>query len=414
MSGQNIIKNPLSFALQMADKMPYAYDKADLYSLISGKLLVLSDKETAGKNLEKAFEAVSGVSDLSLKTIALSGLAGKFREMEDDKRADETLASAIDNLQHIQERHSMVKALLSVADAHWKAQEYDEEYQMLHQAMNTAIEVEDDTLKAGLMQEVALKYLAVGEFNMAMQIARSIEIAYWRALTLGKIGARLIDVEQEDEGMVCLTEAQNIIDEMKHPNVKAETLAEIAGCYIDAGKNDEVFKYLDEATKLLDDIQEDFIKAGTMTNLAAMYGIAGKTEEAERMFSQARTLTANVQPPYLRLFHLIVSSEKMTLAGIFEKAGIILIDAVKQAGKEEDQRIKLSLLKEAVKAYRNLSNRVISHNILRAFIDTVKTVEDANMKTWVIARIVTDYGVFGGGYDAEMQKILEEITAMCG
>lgn len=399
-------KPPLSYALEITEKLNYPYDKAQAFSLIAGKLLMHGRNDEAVNILEKAVESASNITNESLRVIVLSEIAGNFREAEMEKRADTILNVAVESSASIEDALPRVKALIGVAEAYWKAGLYDEEYETLHRALNDSLEIPDDGAKANLMSEIALKYLAVGEFNMAQQIARSIELAYWRALTLAKIGGRIIDAGQDNVGTTVLIEARNLTDSMNHPNARAEALAEIAGCHLEGGRNEKALELLAEALKFTEAVSDDFIKAGALAQVAAMYGIAGKSDDAMELFSQALSLSYKTELEYLRIFFLAKVVNKFALAGMFDKAVETLIQAIHEIKNHPDSRIKAAALKEAVKSYRGLVGRVQSTEVLNAFLEAVKTLEDANLGVWALTKVAVDYAVHGTVFDEGAEKVM--------
>jgi tetratricopeptide (TPR) repeat protein len=405
------VKGSMAYALDITERIPYAFDRAQAYSDLASRMLRDGYNEGALEVLEKAVDATDDIKDDALKAEVLAGLSNRIRELNQEMRADILLDVSVGLLALIEDPYPKVKALVAIADAYMSAKKYDAEHEILHKALNLASEIKSDTSKADSLSRIAEHYFSSDEITIALQVARSIELAFQRALTLAHVGSRLLDGSEDKQAKEIMSEAYSIIEEMSHPNAKADALSEMASIYLDIGHTDDAMKMLDEALYVSRSIADMFVISTTLAKISLVFAIAGNTEKAREVLARAEDFSESSEPEYLQTVFRALVASKYAMSGMYNVAADSLLRALDGAKQNSNQKVKFIIIKESIKSYKTLAGSKRTDRILRSFFDVSNTLTDSHLKTWTRAKVVVDYANYSSFFDAETEKVLKDLTS---
>lgn len=126
---------------------------------------------------------------------------------------------------------------------------------LLRQAEDIADTVADESAKARLLSEIALKYAFLGEF------ARSADI---------------------------LLQALEVVNSIPDPRQKAMLLGDIAAQYARLGQSAEASELLSQAVEVASAIEDGSVRASLLTEIALKYTNLGLSERSEQLLSQSQ------------------------------------------------------------------------------------------------------------------------------
>ena len=183
----------LERGVERAEQMPDAYARDSLMALITPKAV-------ASENEDYALELVETIDDPVLQNSAIENMSIEFARRGDFDTALNLADQLTDN----------DSALGSIATFYWQS----------------------------------------GLKNEAVELARSIEFAQQRAMTLAQL-AKLSDEDEECSEL--LVEAQNVAEEMEPDELKVYALMAVASVYEDRADREQSLEVLNRALEVSDD-----------------------------------------------------------------------------------------------------------------------------------------------------------------
>jgi len=127
---------------------------------------------------------------------------------------------------------------------------------------------------------IADKFAEAGQFDQALQIARTIEAPEGKAYELSQIADKYVKATRFEEAGRILDEAKQIAETIKDPTSKYSTLESLSASYAQAGQ-------FDQATQVGATIENPYFKTSALQAIAEIYEKAGQIDKAVELLSQA-------------------------------------------------------------------------------------------------------------------------------
>ena len=233
------------------------------------------------------------------KARVLADIAGKYAQAGQTEKATQILFQALETANTIEGANSKARVLADIAGKYADAGQPEKATQILSQALETAKTIKDADSKVWVLADIAGKYADAGQFNKALEIAktfkdadsfidhqsgwptgRTIADAVWEAKALADIAGKYAQAGQ-------FNQALEIAKTFKDADSKTRVLADIAGKYADAGQPEKAAQVLSQAFETARTIEYASSKAWALVDIAGKYADAGQTEKATQILSQA-------------------------------------------------------------------------------------------------------------------------------
>lgn len=235
------------------------------------------------------------------------------------------------------------------------------------------------------------KYLSIGEYDEAFEIAKTAEQPERRSKLLARIASNYAQDRKYDRASETFSQALTIIDKIDYRHSKESALADLADAYVEAGQHDE-------AIQIAKGFMGSLYKAKVLTKIADKYTEAGKYDDALALCSQAlqevRTLDTRLKS--ITLDDLAVTYAK---AGKYDEARGIAKTI------ENDFFRTTTLDKIAGICFEKALEAGRYHEAL----GIVKMRKYSDQKVNSLADIAIKYSEEGHEVDDEAKKLLHEI-----
>ena len=195
--------------------------------------------EYAQRNeLEKAVQVMESIQDPYLRDKGIGSIAVMAVDAGEVQFADQILNS-------IEDPSLLTVALEEMAVHHARRGNFET-------ALELSDELEDSAQVCG---GIAVAYANHGFPDQAIELARSIELALPRSLTLVQLALDQVARNDLDSAQELLAEAAEMAGEIEFPEDQVEAVVTIARAYATLGKNELAYDQLLEAIRLCDEIE---------------------------------------------------------------------------------------------------------------------------------------------------------------
>jgi len=343
------------------------------------------------------------------------------------------LACALLVAKTIEDAFPQSLTLCEIANSYTKAGQKDKASEILSQALRVARTIE--VLKSSALHDIADSYAKVGQKEKALQIARTIEDAYYKSLALRDIADSYAKVGQYNEAL-------QVARTIKDASLKSRALCAIADGYTKAGQKEKASKVLSQALQVARTTEGAFSKSLALRNIADSYAKAGQKEKASKVLSQAlqvaRTIeyasfksealhdiadsyakvgqkekalqiARTIKDAYYKSLALHDIADSYAKAGQKEKASELLSQALQVARTIEGASFKSLALCDIADSYAKAGQKEKASELLSQALQVARTIEYASSKSFALSEIADSYTKAGLKVDEKASKILHQI-----
>jgi tetratricopeptide (TPR) repeat protein len=185
-----------------------------------------------------------------------------------------------------------------------------------------------DTPRARVVAEVAVGYATAGQYDVAVQMAQTIDYNYLQAATLVKIAHQSVKAKLADRAIQILSQAMLIAQTIEHKPNRAKVLADIAVEYAATGQSNQ-------ARTIVQSLADQDFKSNVIVKIVRQYAA---TREFEQAIQFAQLLPDSSPEKELALADIVV---QLIAAGQDNKA-FQVVQAL-QDGCAKDRTLKYSI-----------------------------------------------------------------------
>jgi tetratricopeptide (TPR) repeat protein len=232
--------------------------------------------------LDNAFDLAETINDSFIRDQTLASMAASCVEAGEDEYADKLLEIIEDD-----NIHSSAMGQMAVKYAEAGAVE---------KSIAVAWELADS---APTLSQIALVCADGGLFAQALEVARSIEYADLKAVTLAELASKALHDGRSTEALELLPEATQAAEEVEFSEQRISTLVEIAALYKESGQEEHSLEILSRSHLLCNEF-EGSTPVGMSTSYArdgALAQIAGRFAALQR-YEQADAVVEEIEDPF--------------------------------------------------------------------------------------------------------------------
>ena len=303
--------------------------------------LKIGEKDKAGELLTPAFQLIKGQELSWGKFAKLTEIAEKFGETGQKEKAAEVAVTALPETNELMNYCAKNEALMMVSQMYVSAGEYENALQIAR-TINTC------EYRSKALANIAIAYAKDGQYPQSLEVTESIQ-SDTKVLVLSAVAVNYAEAGDYQTGM-------QIARSLQDNTSKIRVLVEIAGKYITEGKQAEATPILQESIEIINSFEDNYFKALYLTEIAGNYAKAGQQSTTIKLLGQAKELSKT----------LVNSTEK---DNVFAKIAISRRDDI--WGAIAIQSLKMGQLEVAV--------------------SSINTLEDAEAKVKVLVEIAAFY-----------------------
>jgi tetratricopeptide (TPR) repeat protein len=254
-------------------------DNLDSYSELMS-LIAVRYAETG--LLDVAVELAETIADPYSRDQVLANIAAECIEFAENDYADGLLETISDPGLHSMAIEQMAVKYAAVG------------------AFDKAIEIARETDDSGqTLSRIAFIYADGDDFAQALQVARSIEDPGLKATTLTELAAREIRSDRKSEGAELLNEAMKAAEEIEFTQERINALLEIVSLYQESEHEEEAFRLLSRASQAGDELEDapDAEMAEGAAKDETLVAIAASFARLQR-YDRAEALIEKIEDPY--------------------------------------------------------------------------------------------------------------------
>jgi tetratricopeptide (TPR) repeat protein len=232
--------------------------------------------------LDNASDLAEAINDSFTRDQALASIAAKCIEVGEEDYADKLLEIIED--ENICS-HAMEEMAVKYAEAG-----------AVEKSIEVAWGLSDS---APTLNRIALVCVGSGLFAQALEVARSIDYADLKAITLADLASKALHDGRNAEALELLPEATKAAEEVEFSEQRISTLVEIAFLYKESGQEERAFEILVRAHQMCNKF-DGSTPAGMSTSYAkdgALAQIAGRFAALHR-YDQADSVVEEIEDPF--------------------------------------------------------------------------------------------------------------------
>jgi tetratricopeptide (TPR) repeat protein len=232
--------------------------------------------------IDNAFDLAETINDAFIRDQALASIAAKCVEVGEDDYANKLLETIEDD-----NIYSLAMEQIAVKYAEAGAVE---------KSIEVAWKLPDS---APTLSRIALVCAGSDLFAQALEVARSIDYADLKAITLAELAAKALHDGLSAEALEILLEAMKAAEEVEFSEQRISTLLEIAALYKESGQEEQAFELLSRAHQLCNEF-DGSTPVGMSTSYAkdgALAQIAGRFAALQR-YDQADSVVEEIEDPF--------------------------------------------------------------------------------------------------------------------
>ncbi len=141
--------------------------------------------------------------------------------------------------------------------------------------------------KEEILTELATTYAKVGQHEIALKIAESIDYGLGTAVSLKEIAMAYLESEKIDKAVETLNQALKIAEKIEFEEDKARSLAEIATVYAKANEKEKALDIINKAFDIVYKTEDEGIKVLTLSEISFAYFESDMKDKALEILSNA-------------------------------------------------------------------------------------------------------------------------------
>ena len=224
-------------------------------------------------------------------TTYLFQLADLYENAGELDKARETLAK----LQSLDPKDGQV--LLARGRVELRSGQADKALEFLNTAQNLAIEVNNEELKANVLQAMGNGYYALHRledalrsFQDSLALKQKLGLKRGAAASLGSIASLQVDLGKPDEALKNYNESLKLSREIGDTAGVANSLIDLGSFYVNRNQPDKALPLFKESLQMLIDLGDDPTRSLVLSNIGNIYLGQGDSQEAHTFYDQALQL----------------------------------------------------------------------------------------------------------------------------
>ena len=319
----------LDSALEIARTIDNLEGRSELQSLIAFKY-------AESGQLDTAVEVAESIGDSYQREQALAGVAARCIRAGDADYAVE-LADMIED----DGVYAMAAEEMAVAYAESGAGD---------KSIDVAYSVGES---APILCRIGLAYVARGQTDQALEVARSIDYADLKAPVFVELAAKAHSEGRDEEALERLQEAIQAANEIEFPEQQIPTLATIAALNHKCGQDEEARQILERAYGLCDEA-EGFDKDSVLPQIAGAFAELRRYDQADQVIQE-------IKAPFQYADANVKVASACYHAGDIDKALALLAEAVEIAREEKIYGEQTMIMRENMLNSLAIGYATVSH-----------------------------------------------------
>jgi tetratricopeptide (TPR) repeat protein len=367
----------LARALETAEAAQRAKARAEFLATVAREQVMAGDREAARETFSRSLRAAETLASGADRELALVFIGSQQVKAQD-------LAGALDTVAKLRDPTSRIGLLTSIARQRAQGRQPTPARELLAQALEMATKVEDATLRAAALDDVAEVQAEMGDLAGAMATAMRMPERARRPMRLRWIAR---DLARSGQFPLALRAANSLPETAGDAQLRAFALADIA--LAQAGARQFAQSLATAAT-----IEQADIGAGTLADIAAEQEKAGGAPAAARTFSAALEMARGLAGPRERASALARVAERLTVTD--EGAGRqAFARALAAAGGVEEPSFRMAVLVEIGQGQARAGARAAARDTFARALKSAAGIEDAGYRARALedaARALAEVG----------------------
>jgi serine/threonine protein kinase len=227
------------------------------------------------------------------------------------------------------------------------------------QALQVAKTIKHPHFKARALATVAHQLAAKGQYDQAIEVAQTITDRSVKEIAFKAIAVQLAEKGRYDQAL-------QVAETIKDDSARARAMKAIAVQLAEKG-------HYDRSLKIAKTIKDPYTKARVLVDIAHQLAVTGKAEQAEQIFAQALKIAATIEDDSAKATAMEAIAPKLTSAGQYDQA-------LKIAATIKDDSTKVQVLQAIAP---NLTTEGQYERVLKI----AATIKDDDAKVQVLQAI---------------------------
>lgn len=364
-------------AQQFAQKLHPSTRKVVVLSQIAVQAAKAGQTQQAAQLFNQALQVADKIESPPDKVMAFVAIASHYGQAGQNDKAAEVLSQA---LQRVHE----IWGTSFVKDTVWEkiAVTYAD-LGHFNQGLQVANKIFDEIPKGRALSQIVAKYVAIGDYDNARQVADTIDYRASQANALIAIATQTGEYQQ------ALSVAQKIEeDEKTQRELKSIILGKLADLYSKVGQQQQAAEVASQVLELSKKAEDNDSKVTQLAKVANLYADAGEKSQAASISAQALQIANQVESADAKAHLLAEVVQIYGKAGQKELADSVFPQALAMAQSLENQDsqsrtlAKLALAAGRIQPYEQV-------------IELIKTIEDTHVQASTLITLTQDYALSG-------------------
>ena len=331
------------------------------------ELFKLDQYQAALQSLQQALKIYREIKDKQGEGLTLNNLGRLYERLGSYNQAIEAYSKYVQIARDIKSKKDEFRALEGLGTAYFSLGNYQKELETSERALVIAREMKDRELEMGALYILGLTY-------RGRNYKKSVEY-HEKALSIAR--------------------------EIKDRRQEGRILGSLGWVYQSGGNNLKAIEFYEQHLTITRELGDRIGEGHTLRGLGLTYEAIGNYKKALKYYEQRLVIarrSKNLEDERLALFSLGSALEKqdLTLAILFYKHSVNLIESIRQNSRELDKNLQESYTKRVSPTYRILADLLLQQDrILEAqrVLDLLKVQELDNYLQGVQRNSDTETGI---------------------
>lgn len=305
----------------------------------------------------------------------------------------------------IKESEYKTRALIDIVDGYITAENQKAASRVLSIAFSTALKIKDSSAKSTMLQEVAVRYAILGEYQLSLKATQYID-GTLNIYALAEVIKQSAKDANKNKVSEVLSQVIKAIQSIEMMEGKAQALALAIASYPITSDPDKINTVLSEAFTVAQTLDNVRYRSTVLIEIANKYGEAGEKNKATEILLQAWKITATLpdgESKYDRLGNdagygnyteILQTYSKPYL---LEKIALLYLkieqfeQAIQVAKSIDEMETQAYVLTNIGEKYSDLKQREQALQSFAQAIATAKKISFTPFRDNALLRIVTKY-----------------------
>ncbi|MDZ8104374.1 MAG: hypothetical protein RM338_01935 [Nostoc sp. DedQUE12a] len=314
------------------NNIEYSYSKIEPLSNLALGYYEQGESNKASDILGQAVNFSEDIEYPALKADAIADIAQKYTQFKMLDKTDALLTSAIETLKNIKtpedkasfpnsftvsqkiaqeyrklgkysqalqvansikESEYKTRALIDIVDGYITSENQKAASRVLSIAFSTALKIKDSSGKSTMLQEVAVRYAILGEYQLSLKATQYID-GTLNIYALAEVLKQAAKDANKNKASEVLSQAIKAIQSIETTEGKAQALTLAIANYPLSGDPEKTNSVLSEAFTVAQTLENVRYRSTVLIEIANKYGEAGEKNKAIDILSEAEKITATL------------------------------------------------------------------------------------------------------------------------